>query len=125
MVRLSPSPLTTKLLMYPSSFRMRAISSLSFEAGISTRECFAAIALRIRVNISAIGSVIYKLQIYDFRFLICDLKRSLGMRQSQLGNQKSKMLLPTRLNDARDLSLQRQLTKTDPAEIEFPQVTSR
>src|SRR6185295_4788940 len=37
---------------------MRAISSLSFEAGISTRECFAAMALRIRVNISAIGSVI-------------------------------------------------------------------
>src|SRR5882672_8235519 len=38
---------------------MRAISSFSFEAGISTRECLAAIALRIRVNISAMGSVMY------------------------------------------------------------------
>jgi hypothetical protein len=47
------------------------------------------------------------------------------MRQSQIGNQKSKMPLPTRLNDARDLSLERQFAKTDATEIEFPQVTSR
>jgi hypothetical protein len=37
---------------------MRAISSLSFDAGMSTRECFAAMAFRIRVSMSAIGSVI-------------------------------------------------------------------
>src|SRR5580704_10873300 len=36
---------------------MRAISSFSLEAGISTFWCRALIALRIRVNISATGSV--------------------------------------------------------------------
>src|SRR3954470_2231203 len=39
------------------SFRMRAISTFIFDAGISTRRCFAPQALRIRVNMSAIGSV--------------------------------------------------------------------
>src|SRR5664279_2459159 len=36
---------------------MRAISAFSFDAGISTRRCFDPHALRIRVNMSAIGSV--------------------------------------------------------------------
>src|SRR5262249_28588933 len=44
--------------MYPSSWRMRAISTFSRDAGISTRVCFALTALRSRVSISAIGSVI-------------------------------------------------------------------
>ncbi len=35
------------------------------------------------------------------------------------------MPLPTRLDDAGDLTLQRQLTKTDATEIEFSQVASR
>jgi len=33
--------------------------------------------------------------------------------------------LPARLNNARDLPLQRQLTKTDAAQVELSQVTSR
>src|SRR5215471_4862341 len=36
---------------------MRAISTLSFEAGISTRSCSALLALRMRVSMSATGSV--------------------------------------------------------------------
>src|SRR5216684_1324051 len=43
--------------MYPSSFKMRAISVLSFETGTSTRWCLAAAALRRRVRKSAMGSV--------------------------------------------------------------------
>src|SRR5271157_2669969 len=43
--------------MYPSSFRMRAISVFNLETGTSTRWCFAAVALRKRVKKSAIGSV--------------------------------------------------------------------
>src|ERR1700690_762848 len=43
--------------MYPSSFRMRAISVFNLEIGTSTRLCFAAVALRMRVRKSAIGSV--------------------------------------------------------------------
>src|SRR6478672_13130315 len=37
---------------------MRAMSALMREAGMSTRVCFAVTAFRIRVSISAIGSVI-------------------------------------------------------------------
>src|SRR6267378_617349 len=43
--------------MYPSSFRMRAISVFSRETGTSTRWCLAAAALRRRVRKSAMGSV--------------------------------------------------------------------
>src|SRR5437764_4054007 len=39
------------------SFRMRAISVFTLDTGMSTRRCRDATALRIRVNISAIGSV--------------------------------------------------------------------
>src|SRR2546422_908080 len=121
-LRLTPSPFTTKLLMYPSSFRMRAISSFSFEAGISTRECFAAIALRIRVNISAIGSVMnYSISHCRFPIVDCRFKRTLSTAQSAIGNWQSKMFLPTRLDDAGNLALQRQLTKTDAAEIKLAQ----
>ena len=44
--------------MKPSSLRTFAIASLIFEDGISTLSCFADTALRIRVSISAMGSVI-------------------------------------------------------------------
>src|SRR5258705_11147494 len=98
---------------------MRAISSLSFEAGISARECLAAMALRIRVNISAIGSVIYRtpflLPISD-----CRLKSQIG-----IGNRESATRLPTRLNDAGNLPLQRQLAKTNAAQIKLPQIPAR
>src|SRR5216684_5925758 len=43
--------------MYPSSFKMRAISVFSLDTGTSTRWCLAAAALRRRVKKSAIGSV--------------------------------------------------------------------
>src|SRR4029453_3600293 len=39
------------------SFRIRAISVFTFDTGMSTRRCFDPQALRIRVSISAIGSV--------------------------------------------------------------------
>src|SRR3954453_1182792 len=45
-------------LMYPCSRRMRAISTLSLLAGISTVSCDAWMALRTRVRKSATGSVI-------------------------------------------------------------------
>src|SRR5579883_2998066 len=48
--------------MYPSSFNTRAIASFIFEAGIETRVCRAATALRIRVSISAMGSVMFMKQ---------------------------------------------------------------
>ena len=52
------SPFTMeKSRMYPSSLRMRAICALRREVGISVRSCIALLALRIRVSMSAIGSV--------------------------------------------------------------------
>src|SRR3954447_12413240 len=43
--------------MYPSSLSRRAISTLSFEAGIDVVSCSALLALRMRVSMSATGSV--------------------------------------------------------------------
>src|SRR5688500_10649621 len=43
--------------MKPSDFNAFAISTLSFEAGITTLSCLARDAFRIRVNISPTGSL--------------------------------------------------------------------
>src|SRR3954451_15099262 len=68
---------------------MRAISSFSFELGISTRSCSALLPLRIRVSMSAMGSV------------------SIGL------------LLPRALGHARDDALVGELAQADPAEPEL------
>src|ERR1035438_6135413 len=50
--------------MKPSSFRMRAISAFSLEAGTSTFGWRAWIALRTRVSMSAIGSLVIVLLLH-------------------------------------------------------------
>src|SRR5215210_6619107 len=99
---------------------MRAISSFSFDAGMSTRECFARIALRILVSMSAIGSVITQLQ-----------KRVLGVGFWVLGwrlltntQHPTPFSLPARLDDAGDLPLERQLAEADAAQLELAQVAA-
>src|SRR5579885_2769744 len=82
--------------MKPSDFRMRAISPLIREAGTATESCRAACAFRMRVSMSAIGSVI------------------MGGRP-----------LPARLDDARDLAPERQRAETDAAESELPDERTR
>src|SRR3982075_3739669 len=84
--------------MYPSSFRTRAISTPTREAGMATRECPAVFALRIRVSMSAMLSV-----------LISPLTPS----------------SPRRLLHARDLSLRRQRAKADAADAELAHVRAR
>src|SRR6185437_9740105 len=54
---LPSSSVALKLAMYPSSFKMRAISSFSLEAGTSSFWCRAEIELRMRASKSATGSV--------------------------------------------------------------------
>src|SRR5579864_191927 len=49
---------TANPAMYPSRSRMTARDSLSLELGIFTLSCMAVLALRIRVSMSAMGSVI-------------------------------------------------------------------
>src|SRR6516225_2682082 len=68
---------------------MRAISSFSLELGISVRSCSALLALRIRVSMSATGSV------------------------------SIPVLLPGALGHAGDHALVGELTEADPAEPEL------
>src|SRR4051812_390583 len=76
------------------SFRICAIWLLSFDAGISTRRCFAWHALRMRVSMSAIGSVIL-----------------IGLAP-----------LPAGLADARDEPLERHVAEGNAAQPELAQV---
>src|SRR3972149_8866041 len=79
--------------MNPSAFRIPAIFTFSFAAGMSTFSCSARLALRMRVSMSAMGSV-----------------------------TMSCPLLPRRLDHARNLALQGQLPEADPAHVELPEV---
>src|SRR5688572_5307073 len=83
--------------MYEFSLRIRAISSLIFDNGMSTRRCFDPQALRMRVSISAIGSVMLMMW----------------------------LLSPARLLDARDQPVQRQLAEADTADAELPNERTR
>src|SRR5580704_3088698 len=74
---------------------IRAISTFSFEEGKSTRGCFAREALRIRVNMSATGSVV--------------------IRPS----------LPASFHDAGDFTLQREASKTDAAHLKLAKHAAR
>src|SRR5687767_10415106 len=96
------------------SFRIRAISVFILESGTSTRRCFDPHALRIRVNMSAIGSVI------DIELLTPLLSYPLGTCRNQ-----SEFGLPTRLPDTGNHPVQRQLPETDPADAKSTQVCTR
>src|SRR5260370_42498670 len=77
---------------------MRAISVLIRDDGMSTRVCLAITPLRIRVSMSAIGSVM-------------------------LTSKRPR--LPAALRDARDVSLERQLAEAETAERKLPHVGAR
>jgi hypothetical protein len=51
--------------------------------------------------------------IADFRLPISDFAKS------AIGNWQSEIFLPARLNDARDLTLERQLAETDATQVEL------
>src|SRR5438270_9528809 len=118
--RLPSSSLALKLAMKPSSFRMRAISSFSFEAGTSIFWWRALCALRMRAKKSATGSVklMFELLLYSFSW------RDQLSRASAPGTcnfvYHLRLALPGRLGDARDLALQCQSAETQPAHAELP-----
>src|SRR5271165_2978365 len=64
---------TWKPPMYPSSTRMAANDSLSFDPGIDTVSKWAVLAFRMRVSMSAIGSVIV---------MVCRLPSPAGLRHA-------------------------------------------
>src|SRR5262245_11254548 len=77
--------------MKPSSLRTWATAILSLLAGISTTWRSMRLALRMRVNMSAMGSVIM-----------------------------ARFLSPARLLDARDQSVRGHVAEADPADAELP-----
>src|SRR3990172_12651137 len=81
--------------MNPSFLSVCAKDNLSPDAGISAKSCCAVRALRMRVSISAIGSVIIV------------------------------PVLPTGFLDPRQVPQQGELTEADTAEAEGPQVGAR
>src|SRR5438132_12592684 len=84
------------------SFRIFAISTFSFETGMSTRRCFAPHAFLILVSMSAIGAVM--------------LMKSWTCRGERL---------PACLADARDETRQRQLAEADAAHAEGAEISPR
>src|SRR5215213_4239052 len=114
---------------------MRAISVFIFDTGISTRRCFDPHALRIRVNISAIGSLMLMLlpQFLSFPetwrmvtgcwlLVAGDWSLVVGSCQQLVTRGQQ---LPGCLSHAGDHPLQRQLAETDTAQPEATQKRAR
>src|SRR5579859_692199 len=91
---------SSKSLMKPSALRTFAISFFSRDAGMSTRSWNAVLALRMRVSMSATGSVV-----------------SMCLPLTYVS--------PRRLRDAGDLAHVRALAEADAAQAELAQVTAR
>src|SRR5438045_866626 len=91
---------------------MRAISAFNREVGMSTRVCLAVTALRIRVSMSAIGSVI--------SLNLCR-PRATGPHSRRAVHQ----LLPAALGHPGHVAFERQLPETQTAERELPHVGAR
>src|SRR5438477_9245124 len=93
---------------------MRAISALSRDAGMSTRVCLAITALRIRVSMSAIGSVIFSSSPIH-RFIPRRARDALSAVEGS----------PTALRHARDVAFERELAETEATERELAHVGAR
>src|ERR1700733_11383651 len=122
--------------MYPSSLRMRAISSFSLEAGTSTFWCRALTALRMRVSMSATGSV-------NLIALLL-LRRPFASAVAALAEEPAAALLarcsfgagerartartpalPGRFRNPGNFSPQRQTAETQAAKTELAQIGAR
>src|ERR1022692_1401282 len=91
---------------------MRAISAFSLEAGTSTLGWRAWIALRTRVSMSAMGSLVIVLLLLNaFPLSEAGWRRSL----------ERPFFLPARLRHARNLTVQRELAEAQTADAEFAQ----
>src|SRR3970040_1987663 len=101
---------------------MRAISAFSREAGMSTRVCFDCTAFRMRVSMSAIGSLISSCSVSWFqsarrlRFAGSGLRTWDGFRAADPPS------LPAALRHTRDVPLERQLSEAEATEVELADV---
>src|SRR3954470_23789284 len=120
------------------SFRIRAISTFIFDTGMSTRRCRDPQALRIRVNMSAIGSVM----LMRWFLLASRIRRrgrvcvfpqlsAIGRRLEAWAYSRrpsaagSAPALPACLSDARNHPRQGQLPEADSAQAEPAQERAR
>ena len=94
--RIEPAITPEDLLQPHNHPKISANPDFNFEDGMSTFSSFALLPLRMRVSISAIGSVI-------------------------IGSNPSR--LPTGLYYARDLSPERSVPETNAAHVEFSQLS--
>src|SRR2546426_7580638 len=95
------------------------------DAGMSTRRCRAPAALRMRVNMSAMGSVI-DIFVQSLLQLPAAAAGPPAVRgASQKGRAGETRRLPARLDDARNLPAQRQLAEADAAHAEIAQEAAR
>src|SRR5205823_12500231 len=94
------------------SFRIRAISVFTFDTGMSTRRCFDPQALRMRVSMSAIGSVILivKALFLAIGFLAIGAGLSRAVHNPWPMAQSP---LPAGFSHARNHSGQRELSEAD------------
>src|SRR6266487_1623200 len=98
--------------MYPSSLSRRAISSLIREFGISTWSWSARFALRMRLSMSAIGSV-------NIGFSSISRAKRSGQTSSMENAKHFSSSLPGTLGHAGDRAFVRELAQADPAEAEL------
>src|SRR6478672_8352060 len=103
------------------SFRIFAISTFSFETGMSTRRCFAPQALRMRVSISAIGSVMLINSISSF-YRIPTKNPQFAVDSD--GTHRNEWL-PARLANARDIARECEVSEADSADAELSQKCAR
>src|SRR5674536_37821 len=111
---LSPSS-TVQPATYPSCCRISAMCTLILECGMTTRSWYAELALRRRVSMSAIGSVIVMALTTSVAFLATVPARGLR-RRGGCGCRESD--LPGALGDAGQLAGVRHLPQTDPTQAE-------
>src|SRR5262245_50201855 len=101
--------------MYPSSLKMRTISSLSFDEGTSSDSRLEAMALRSRVKRSETGSFILNTPL-----LVSILGRATGK-----SSPPKRRASPARFRDARDFAGERELAEADPAKVELAEISPR
>src|SRR5690348_7692031 len=117
---------------------MRAISTFSLEAGISTFWCRALIALRMRANMSATGSVNLIVCFSSCHPFAPRPAENLQRRTSYFvvgrwylvaaalaDDWRPTTFLPGRLRNSGNLSPQRQPAEAKPADAELTQVSAR
>src|SRR4051794_6918787 len=105
---------------------MRAMSAFSRDAGMSTRVRLALTALRSRVSMSAIGSVIALLTFVALgnRSREIDAVHRHPARGSPAPVAPAPRRLPAALGHAGDIAFERQLAETQAAQREFSHVGS-